>query len=297
MPKPKQPPTEENLARWQAEARQLSAVDLPPGEALEVAYGWAVPYTTWRKHTPPPAKWLIPQWLPAGSIVLLSGHSKYTMKTTTALCMAFAIACKRPFSGELPPAPQNVLYVLEEGAWNDTYGRLEAIRNTLNIGEDEATNLYIAFRNGVKLNDPNRFWVTKIKETIQEKKIVCLFIDTFTYAKLGDENAVKDMLPCAQTIQEIQTLGCTVVILTHLRKGTKTRGEDPSEQIRGSSVLRDIFDFHLALRAYGRSKGTITLDVIDRWGAPRPTYRVEWQIDTDDRGKLRSCKPMISEKT
>lgn len=303
MPKPAIPPSPESLALWAHEARLAAGMEIisklygTQQEAYdtETAYGWAVDYPSWAQAMPPPVRWLIPGYLPAGTIALLSGQSKYTRKTTTAMHLALAVATGADFAGITPEITGPVLYVLEEGAWSHTWERFAAVRDTLGLTTAQCMNLKIAFKNGLKLNGetPGKYneWKKILIDTINQYNIVAVVLDSFSYMFHGDENKSEHLQDCIKTLQAVQKTGATVVVLAHLKKGAKS-SEDPNEQIRGSSILRDILDFHLVLRNYKKKPNTITLDVIDRYGPPRATANVTWDIRMD-RDTMTKCRLSI----
>jgi RecA-family ATPase len=287
---------EEHLEELQKQGKPIHKIGLPKGlpdctdKGRVKAHSWMVSVNEWLSIQPKETRWLIPEWLPAESIVLLSGQSKYTRKTTLALHMAYAAATGGTFLGEQATQKSRVLYILEEGSWPGTHERLQAVSLT----HDTTDTLFLSFKNGLKLDDEDGYWDRLLRKTINERGIACIFIDAFTYVKLGDENNVREMRPCMDVLQTIQNMGCAVVVITHLRKGVgKSLGEDPSEDIRGSSVLRDIFDLHIALRATAKSK-SINCKVINRWGAPRDDCKIGWAIEQDE-DRLVSCWPELED--
>ena len=87
------------------------------------------------------------------------------------------------------------------------------------------------------------------------------------------------MQPALDTVFAGRALGCSMVILCHL---DKAKGEDKKmdidNQIRGSSLLSNAYDQHLALRRYNIRDAVIDLHIRSRGGAQKD-FAVTWNLE------------------
>lgn len=241
----------------------------------------------WFKEVEKAQRWLIPQFIPADGIVLTSGQKKRAMKTFSAMTTALCLATNTKAAMFNPVGDMPVLFVEEEGGRAETRERLMGLCRTMKIDPEAKSrplrHFYFSYHNRTKLDD--RRWTEELVKLVQREKIKYVVLDAIVYMHSGDENKVSEMTPVVSAMQGMRHVGATVNFLAHL---DKTRGgnkkEDVDDQVRGTGVLTDCMDTHLAYRRYKMSDAHIDLTVRHRSG-PEKKYTVAWQINSHSVGQ------------
>lgn len=241
----------------------------------------SVPLDEWLKSVEKTKRWLIPGWLPAGGLALVSGTRKLTRKTYTSITLAASVAAGRQVLPFNPKEPAKVLFFLEEGAIagvKDKWNAIEAANPGLAEGYK---NIHFAFRKIIKLNVPSSRDL--IMAEVNRLKPDLVLFDPLVYMIEGDENKTSDMRDCLATFQLIMATGATVVVAHHLNndKGYKKRGVDIDQQVRGAGPLKDLYDVHIALRRYDENDPNVNVTIRNRDGATRHET-VWWEFKPDD---------------
>lgn len=251
------------------------------GKVISIASGWTPPtLDVWLKEAANAKRWIIKELFPEDSIILISGQQKRTFKTYFALAASLCISTGKKM-GPLTPEDGKgpVLFVEEEGAHAETRERILGLCKTLKIEQNRLNNFYFAFHQRVKLDNPG--WVKSIRAHCHNTRPRLVIFDALTYLHNGDENKVPDIAPVVDALQDIRKEGGSVVLLAHT---DKARGSDKKadidDQVRGSSLIVNCYDMHLAFRRYKMSDAHIDLTVRSR-GDEEKAYSVTWDIVTD----------------
>lgn len=239
------------------------------------ATAWSVQkFSDWAEQDFERTAWLIPQFIPQEGIVVLSGFPKIARKTLTADIIAVCLAAGKSMSMLTVPEPISVLYVEEEGGAAETKNAIQAVQRA--VGASANMDIYMAFHDRVKLD--SKEWIAKIIEVVKAKQIKLVIFDALTYLHDGDENSTSEMLVVARGIQDIRAAGTAVLVLVHL---DKSRGSDTNAdidlQMRGSSIISNLYDVHLALRKPSTSQKDIDLIVRGRHLCEKQ-YKVAWNL-------------------
>ena len=218
--------------------------------------------------------WLIDGMIPSDGVVIISGQQKRARKTYFAMSLGLGVATgTHPILSVKGQGP--VLGIFEEGRDAPTAERFTKLYEA--HGLDTVPNFHIAWRPRIKLDDKDHR--KALLEAIDTIKPVFVILDPFFRMISGDENRQEDVNKVIDTVFDIRDKGCTVALLAHL---DKSRGEshasDIDQQIRGSGVLANSYDVHLALRKYKAKHKHIQLTVRDREG-PERVYHQTWNKD------------------
>lgn len=221
-------------------------------------------------------RWLIDDLIPEDGLILLSGQQKLAFKTWFAFATAIAISSGKSMSMLKPNRKAGVLIIEEEGGKAQTRSRFLAIAKGFGANKEDLENIHFSFRNRVKLDNPVH--KSQIKKLCEKHKPGLVILDALTYLHSGDENKIQDMLKVVDTINMIRSMGISVLIIAHL---DKTRGSnvktDIDLQIRGSSIISNSYDIHLALRRFSNQQKTIALTARAR-DEEEKFYKVDWKI-------------------
>ena len=224
-------------------------------------------------------RWIVPNFIPCEALVLVSGPRKLAWKTWLAdfltLVVAEGIQC-----GPVTPALTGpVIYFEEEGTARGTAERWAGFERTFELNLKESENLFYVFRDRVRLDD--EAWTKKIIGAVQTLKPLMVVFDALTYMHGADENKTVEMRPVVETLQRIRALGTTCLFLTHTNTaGSQDPKMDEDMGVRGSKVILDAYDVHLALRRFRDSDPHIKLKVRQREGSQR-VLNVTWDLRTE----------------
>lgn len=245
----------------------------------------------WLSEARTATRWIVEHIVPCDSLVLVSGQQKRAHKTWLADSLAIAISTGVPIGGFNVLEPGPVLYCQEEGSFAGTRNRILGICQTYKVSQADLNNIHFSFHRRVKLDAPK--WRKALVDYVSEHNIKCIVLDAITYMHLADENKISEMAPVIETLQDMRSLGASVIYLAHL---DKTRGEskraDIDSQVRGASIVVNAYDQHIALRRYAMKEQWIKLTVRAREAEERD-YRLRWDIklgDADPETKLRPVK-------
>lgn len=260
---------------------------------------WAEPFGDWLLTPAKTKAWLIDGLIPMDSLVLLSGHQKRAAKTYFALAVAIAIATNKA-NGELKPIETgNVLFVEEEGSHAETQTRALAVIRAMGLDPEESrealNKIRWVFRKSVQLDRYQ--WQARLKQAAELLQPVLTIFDAVFALHSGDENKVSDMAPIIKTFNHIRNVsgGGSVLYLAHL---DKDRGENPKKdidtQVRGSGVLVNAYDTHLAARRYSEHDHEIAMKVRYRDREPQD-WKLRWEFEKKD-GNLDKAHLIIYKK-
>lgn len=221
--------------------------------------------------------WLIPGLVPKSGIVLISGQQKLAFKTFLSDALSLLVSTGVEYGRMTATLSGPVVYVEEEGQGAQTRDRLVAVAEGLGVDPQDAEVYYI-FRQRVKLD--SELWAKRILDLVREVKPVLLILDAMVYLHGADENKTHEMKPVVELLQEVREMGASVLCLAHLNSAGSDPNKDIDEQVRGSKIIVNAYDTHLALRRRNR-KDPIKLTARHR-GAPEREYKIFWELDLDD---------------
>jgi RecA-family ATPase len=234
---------------------------------------------TWLAEVDESQEWHIDRIIPRDALVLISGHQKRAYKTWFSFLAGLVVASGRAQSLFNPLASGPVIIVEEEGARPQTKQRFQMLCNTYGFTDADLKNVFFSHRQRVKLDDPA--WRKKLIDAARHIQPALVIYDALSYAHTGDENSHADMAPVIDTLQALRQTGSSVAILAHL---DKARGENPradiDTQVRGSSIVVNAYDMHLALRRYKMAAAHIDLIARAR-DAAEARFSVTWDVSEE----------------
>lgn len=251
-------------------------------------------------------KWLVEGLIPLNSITIVSGHQKRAQKSFT--CDALALSLSSGIGGVVGKNGGNsigasnggskgrhkVLLVQEEGSQTQSKTRMLALSRGLGLEGKIPSGLHYLHRGFVRLYSPG--WIKHLSGYLKTNGIKVLFLDNLTYLHDLDENCKQDMSRVIDGIRRLHSLvdGLTLILVVHLNDA---HGEDPKSdidrQIRGSSVIAQAYDAHVALRRY-RMKDRLVQGIVRTRLTEEKSFTVRWAFENDPEGNLLRCRPSIS---
>ena len=239
--------------------------------------------TEWLDEVPEQRRFLIPDLIPAESLVLMSGQQKLTYKTFTKMATVLAITTGKGMSLITPEETGNVLAVEEEGASDETKMRWLALCKAMGIDYKKLKGkIGWCFRQGVKLNEKE--WAERLLRETERLKPKLITFDAMFALQSGNENDTQDVRPIIDLFNRLRNVcGSSILYLAHLNEshGWNPRA-DIDRQVRGSGLLPQAADLHLALRRYNEKDATINWLVRARGQAPS-AYLGSWTFETEDK--------------
>lgn len=241
--------------------------------------------------TPPP--WLLPGTLRANTLTLLSASSG-TGKSMLATALGLSLASGQSFLGNKPPAqPRPVLFFsADPPAWDSEYVCRRVARGLgvplihpepdETVGEPRLWYLHERF----DIARAHRGWsglrpslgMQNGIEIFAEPRL--LIFDALRSYHTGDENDAEHMSKVMASFRTLCTARTSVLLLHH--EGPISSRRTLSQSSRGSSVITDVVDAHLVLRAKKMKNGKGAK--ITAWWAkgrgpdipPRFRYLLDW---------------------
>lgn len=187
---------------------------------------WRVPASELQAAAAAAPDWLISDLLPSASVVVLAG-TPGVGKSMTALSWAGAVATGRDWYGhKVRRGP--VVYVLGEG-WSAFGRRVDAWESVHgSVGDD--LSFIDGAAHGVDLANPASL-AALIQQLVTDPPVL-VFLDTFAMLSgVNDENSNSEVGRAMRAAHQIvQAVGCSVVLVHHVSKGTG--------QVRGATAFR-----------------------------------------------------------
>lgn len=235
----------------------------------------------WQRTTPPDTPWLMRGLTPAASIVWVSGPPKKGFKTWWAFVHAQALASGISYGEFIKPVERMpVLFIEREGTTPGNMSRMRKVQlGCFNVDPLKADpydgNLGWMDKLRLKLDNPGH--VKKLVELIKEHGYKLVILDAVTLMHGGDENSKQDMQRVVDAAIQIKEAGATVMGLCHVNKESRKIEHDIDLDLRGSSVMIDCYDAHMALR---RDKETDQLWMKVRYREHRErVFNLWWEVD------------------
>ena len=196
--------------------------------------------------------WLIEDFLPEQTLALVSGPRKLAYKTWFIMMIGTLLASGKSYGNFNAPKPERVLFIEEEGPTNETKSRLRKIFKMCGLDPEtadptELANLKenFAFMHWARVKLDNPDWVRELCAFTVAWKPKLIVLDALTYMSNGDENKKQDMQLVIDAMTRLRSLGAAIMFVYHTGK---TERSNVDLDVRGSSILLDAYDVHLALR-------------------------------------------------
>ena len=245
-------------------------------------------------------KWIWPQWLPLGKLVIYAGPGGVG-KSTVTFSWAATISSGGKWPDGLQCKPGRVLIWSGEDDPSDTIiPRLTAMGADLDMIE------MINGEQGMPFDPAKDFARLKLKYKHGDVKL--LIIDPIVSAVTGDGNKTVDVRRSLQAIVDFGIdLGCCVVGISHFNKGSQ--GKNPTERVTGSQAFTALSRMTIVSQkdhdtqecVMARSKSNISVDSggikykIEPMMLPQgiQTTRVQWLegIDGSAQELLSDVEP------
>ena len=247
----------------------------------------------------PKQRWIIKGLVPPGAYVLMSGQRKATRKTSFAQTIAIAIATGVKHQILEPMEKGKVFFVLEEGTEQEERFKILALCKALKITDlILLNNIYFFFQRGFKLDHPEMS--DQLVAMVKKEEPLLVIMDPFFRMLLGNENQQEDVNLAFDCVYKIRALGTAVIVISHTNEGKGASPKAPlDQQVRGSGVIKDGYDVHLALRRYEDGPGPIDFYIKSKYSEDRQ-YEINWtyiaDVDEDGDAFVTWMLPDINEK-
>lgn len=241
-------------------------------------------WAEWAIKQPEPL-WLIQDWVPGDSQVIISGQAKTAYKTWLAMALAIAAASGKEVFGFKPTntAGVPVTFIELEGASKATEERFRMILNAAGLTyADVEKNLRFSHREPIKVDNP--VWVDNVSAHINYHQVKLVIVDTLARAHRGDENSARDVATVVDAFDTWSRLDAhpTVMFLHHIRKrpsGSNRDADSIDEDLRGSSALGGMYSAHIGIR-HRTGPGQQFLDIETSFkDGQNGKYVGSWTID------------------
>lgn len=230
--------------------------------------------------------WLVRRAIPRGGVCLLSGQQKRSMKTWFSIQTAISLSTGLSLGGELEvERPGRTIIVMEEGSKFGYRDRFDACLAGHELNRKAISGVcHMLFRQQVKLDRrQHRDAILRMAEKYQPDLII---FDTLYRMFAGDENKQEDANRMLDTLLGLGEQQFASLVLLHLDKTRGTdKGRDIDDQVRGSGVITNGYDCHIALRRYEIKQKFIDLTV-------RPREGEEWHKQILWNIKSQNEKPV-----
>ena len=231
---------------------------------------------------------LVEKLIPNKSLCVLSGYPE-SGKGWIILELARSVASGTPFLGRFQTQQGKVLIVDEENG-------LEEFQRRMNLLKFDS-NLPICFssQRGFKVDSQED--LKGLLEFVKNEQIKLVIFDPFVAIHSKRENEAGDMQKVMEALQEFNLIGASVLFAHHHRKELGWSKINPSQSLRGSSVLFGRVDSHLAVEKKEK-EGEITLIMNQeklRRGKKISPFQVNL-VEEDGRIKLEYIGEYMEEK-
>lgn len=274
-------------------------------QPVPAAETWLKPLSAedWFALPEPKTRWLVRGLVPAEGLVMLSGPRKRGFKTWLAMFITVLALTGKQFEGyEWWAADEavNVMVLEQESTQQDNRRRFQNIMEGLKLPRQASAlkgRLHWLFRSMFKLDNAGQ--VLQLIEYIKKNNIKLLVLDSLTFMHRGiDTNMERDMGIVAHALQDVRSLtGCAIMWLAHIKKQGEGIDYDVDNDVRGSSVLADVYDAHIAIRR--RKKGRLT-GIVKGREFPDKEIELYWNLPPqpdDGAGAIGPAFPTVIEVT
>lgn len=216
---------------WGLPSERVALSDVPPipdGADLAISLGSLL------ANPPEKPQPLVHGLIDCGTGIILGGQPNVG-KSWLAFHLAVSVATGTPYLG-MPTEQGNVLVIDEEGHPWSNYQRFSMLLEGAGVtGRD--IPIYLAMGKGLKLSDPiGAASVRRMVERYQPKLVV---IDSLVRVNGGSENSSNDMANFFDVSKRMmQTYGCSILFIHHVRKPSLSDTDDVGDLLRGSTEIR-----------------------------------------------------------
>jgi hypothetical protein len=221
------------------------------------------------------SKWLIENLVPAGGFLILAAPSG-EKKSWIALAMANSIATGEPFLGEFKTEKGAVLYL------NGEMAKSEVQRRGKLLGLTQTENLWLLNQELDFYNEESS--IEWLFETIAEKQIKAVFIDTFrAYAGGMKEEKAEEIRGFLNKFKPLKDMGIALIILDHTRKPTHFEGQTPKkEQLFASQDKVASVELVIMLKSSSGNDDVFIYQVKNRLGKEIEPFQISIQDEVDE---------------
>lgn len=195
---------------------------------------------------------LVDGLIPNNSISVISGYPE-SGKTWIILLLAKAICRGEPFLNRFSTIKKNVLIIEEENGLRELKRRFQKIGTDVTDGE----SIFILSQENFKIDAEEN--IEYLLLICKEKNIGVVILDPFVAIHSKSENVAEDMQKVMECLQNLQKEDLTVIFAHHHRKQTGYSKTEPSQALRGSSVIFGRVDSHLAVEKKDENEAGFTL--------------------------------------
>lgn len=237
---------------------------------------------------------LVGKLIPLKGITAFSGYPS-SGKSWVLLYISYCVASGKPLFDRYSVAQGSVLIIDEEAGIGEFKRRLKLMNIPVNLP------IYLFSQQGFKVDDKN--CLDNLLRVVREKEIKLVIFDPFSAIHSKIENSAEEMQKVMEYLQKFNMTGATVVFAHHHRKDSEWKTADPSQSLRGSSVLFSRPDSHFAVKKEAESESAvelvITQDKLRRGKAVSP-FQVKLSeengiISLEYQGEVQEEKKKIEE--
>ena len=204
--------------------------------------------------TEPPVDWLVPEFIPRGSLIALAGEPG-AGKSLLMYVISVALASGTPFLGWRASGPHRVLYFDQENSKADCTQYLRWAWNGLGRPDPRLLDVNLAFAH-IVLGGPT--WGATAEQYVRAVQPELIVIDTTTPAcNVLDENDNAEATRAVQQIRRLHGLCAPSPAIVAL-KHAKVRAEGGGHTLRGAKAWEGMVDsivYHTKARGKTRSDG------------------------------------------
>lgn len=244
----------------------MTTTTIAPAVTPSPFVSWRVSADELKQQAAAAPDWLISELLPSGSVVVLAGAPGLG-KSMTALSWASHVATGQDWYGHAVRRG-GVVYVLGEG-WR-SFGRRVTAWESVHGSVGTDLSFIDGATHGVDLaNDAS---LLALVEQLRNDPPVMVVLDTFAMLSgVNDENSNSEVGRAMKAAHRIvQAVGCTVVLVHHVSKGTG--------QVRGATAFR------------GNADAVIVAGREERKDGQPPSFFLSTRGEDD--GKQRDGEPV-----
>ncbi|RYX78884.1 AAA family ATPase [bacterium] len=183
----------------------------------------------------PESEWVAEPLIPEGLTVMSAQPASY--KTWLLLDIAIAISTGGQLFDTFETVQGGVLMVDEENSERLLQQRLKL------LGEESDLPIYFMIEKNFKLDDTQ---ISKLIKFCKEKSIRLVTFDSLVRIHNNNENDAVQMSEVFAKLKRFTKARINVLITHHNRKGGK--GDNPSQEMRGSSDILAAVDCHISLK-------------------------------------------------
>lgn len=194
------------------------------------------------KENFPPARWVVQDLIPLGTIIALTGDAN-TYKTFLTQSMAACVASGSPFLDHFPTAKGKALIVDEENH------RMHIKDRFKELGIAETPDIIFLSLNGIKIDNPEH--LEHLRELIEKEKPTLVVLDSLIRLHGGEENSASEMSVAFSAMKKLVADDRAILFIHHHRKPQGFAKKSGSQSIRGSSDIIAAVDGHLAIDRKG----------------------------------------------